>query len=230
MSPLGTAALELVAKEKRVFPCIERGKEPAIADNLKRATTDPNVIAGWWRSRDFNIGLATGEGSGVSVLDIDGEEGEATLKRLESEHGGLPPTVEAITGKGRHIYFRWPQGLEIRNFQHRDDVPGIDVRGNGGYVLAPPSLIRAAASIRGRSRAPTSSPTRRSGCLIWLPTKAAAAMRRRSHPSKCVRSSIKPTRPAGAAKQSHGVRLSGAPRRRSAGGAQFRVHGRRTAQ
>lgn len=150
MSPLGTAALKLVAKEKRVFPCIERGKEPAIANNLKRATTDPNIIAGWWRSRDFNIGLATGEGSGVWVLDIDGEEGETTLKRLESEHGGLPPTVEAITGKGRHIYFRWPQGLEIRNFQHRDDVPGIDVRGNGGYVLAPPTSKRPRLCMVGR--------------------------------------------------------------------------------
>jgi hypothetical protein len=43
-----------------MFPCIERQKEPAVADNLKPATTDANVIAGWWRSRDFNIGIAHG--------------------------------------------------------------------------------------------------------------------------------------------------------------------------
>jgi hypothetical protein len=140
MTPLGTAALKLARKGLRIFPCVERGKEPAIADNLKRATTDPNTLSGWWRTRNFNIGLATGEGSGVWVLDVDGEEGEATLRELEAAHGALPPTVEAITGKGRHLYFRWPQGTEIRNAQLRDDVPGLDWRGNGGYVLAPPSI------------------------------------------------------------------------------------------
>jgi hypothetical protein len=140
MTPLGTAALALAAKGFRIFPCVERAKEPAIADNLKRATTDPNTLSGWWRSRDFNIGLATGEGSGVWVLDIDGEEGEATLRQLEAAHGALPPTVEAITGKGRHLYFRWPTGYDIRNKQDNPVMPGIDVRGNGGYVLAPPSI------------------------------------------------------------------------------------------
>ena len=115
-------------------------KRPAIANNLKRATTDPNVIAGWWSSRNLNIGLATGPDSGVWVLDIDGQEGEATLRALEAEHGALPPTIETITGKGRHLYFRWPTGNEIRNSQLREDVPGLDWRGSGGFVLAPPSI------------------------------------------------------------------------------------------
>jgi hypothetical protein len=140
MTPLGTAALELAAKGFRVFPCVERGKEPAIHDNLKRATSDPNTISGWWRARDFNIGLATGEGSGVWVLDVDGDEGKETLHQLEAAHGALPPTVEAITGKGKHLYFRWPVGTEIRNKQDNPVMPGIDVRGDGGYVLAPPSV------------------------------------------------------------------------------------------
>ena len=140
MTPLGIAALELAAKGFRIFPCIERGKLPAIADNLKRATTDPNTINGWWRSRDFNIGIATGEDSGIWVFDIDGEEGEDTLRQLEAADGPLPPTVEAITGKGRHLYFRWPAGYDIRNKQDNPIMPGIDVRGNGGYVLAPPSI------------------------------------------------------------------------------------------
>jgi hypothetical protein len=138
---LRDAALKLAAKGMRVFPCIERGKEPALHDNLKRATTDENHIKGWWNSRQFNIGIATGQASGVWVLDIDGEDGEATLRHLEAEYGRLPPTVEVITGKGRHIYFRWPpDGPEIRNSQMRAGLPGIDVRGNGGYVLAPPSV------------------------------------------------------------------------------------------
>jgi hypothetical protein len=140
MTPLGAAALKLAAKGFRVFPCIERDKKPAVADNLKRATTDPNIISGWWRSRDFNIGVATGEDSGVWVLDADDEEGEQTLRQLEAAEGALPPTVEAITGKGRHLYFRWPTGVEIRNKQDNPVMPGIDVRGNGGYVLVPPSV------------------------------------------------------------------------------------------
>lgn len=140
MTPLGTAALTLAGKGLCVFPCIERGKEPAIHDNLKRATTDPKIITGWWRARDFNIGLATGEHSGIWVLDVDGDEGEETLRQLVAAHGTLPPTVEAITGKGRHLYFKWPAGTEIRNSQLRPDVPGLDWRGRGGFVLAPPSL------------------------------------------------------------------------------------------
>jgi hypothetical protein len=137
---LRTAALKLAARGLRVFPCRERSKEPLINDNLTRATTDPNVINGWWSSRSLNIGIATGESSGLWVLDIDGDEGEATLHKLEAEHGTLPPTVEAITGSGRHLYWRWPSGVEVRNTQCRDDLPGLDARGNGGYVLAPPSI------------------------------------------------------------------------------------------
>jgi hypothetical protein len=135
---LGHAALTLAARGLRVFPIIERAKEPAIANNLQRATTNQHVIAGWWHSRDFNVGVATGPGSGIWVLDLDGLEHEAWLRKLEAEHGPLPLTVEAITGKGRHLYFRWPTGVTIRNIQNRDDFP--DVRGDGGYVLAPPSL------------------------------------------------------------------------------------------
>ena len=97
----------------------------------------------WWGAHgDYNIAIATGPGSGVWVLDVDSDEGERTLRRLEAQHGRLPPTVEATTGSGRHLYFRWPAdlGIEIRNSQVRDDIPGLDVRGGGGYVLAPPSI------------------------------------------------------------------------------------------
>jgi len=108
MTPLGKAALALAGRGMRVFPCVERSKEPAIHDNLRRATTDPNIISGWWRSYDLNIAIATGPDSGVWVLDVDGDEGESTLRKLEAAHGALPPTVEVITGDGRHLYFRWP--------------------------------------------------------------------------------------------------------------------------
>jgi hypothetical protein len=140
MSALRDAALQLASKGMRVFPLWPGTKEPLIKDWPKRATTDINVVRGWWRSGHYNIGVATGEGSGIWVLDVDGDEGEATLRVLEAEHAALPPTVKVITGRGRHLYFGWPIGTEIRNSQSRDDMPGLDVRGNGGYVLAPPSV------------------------------------------------------------------------------------------
>jgi hypothetical protein len=62
----------------------------SLHDNLKRATTDVSWIAGWWETRNYNIGIATGEGSGIWVLDIDGDEGEATLRKFEAQHGALP--------------------------------------------------------------------------------------------------------------------------------------------
>jgi hypothetical protein len=140
VTPLGITALKLASKGLRVFPCVERAKEPAIANNLKRATTDPNIIRGWWRERDFNIGLATGPDSGIWVLDVDDNDGEQLLAEHETRHGALPPTVEVITGEGRHLYFRWPTDRAIRNTQDNPSMPGIDCRGDGGYVLAPPSV------------------------------------------------------------------------------------------
>jgi hypothetical protein len=143
MTPLGTAALALAAKGLRVFPCWERTKDPFITGWEERATTDANFIRGWWRRYDLNIAIATGPGSGIWVLDLDGAEDEAWLRPLEQEHGTLPPTVEAISGRGdggRHLYFRWPKDKDkkIHNLQDRDDFP--DVRGKGGYIMAPPSI------------------------------------------------------------------------------------------
>jgi Bifunctional DNA primase/polymerase, N-terminal len=141
VTPLGLAALALASRGLRVFPIIARTKNPAIKDNLRLATIDEGIIRAWWRNLDFNVAIATGPNSGVWVLDIDGEEGESTLRRLETQHGALPATVESITGGGgRHLFWRWPAGAEIRNSQVRADLPGIDVRANGGFVVAPPSI------------------------------------------------------------------------------------------
>ena len=165
MTPLGTHALKLAQRGLRVFPCVERGKTPAIKDNLKVATVDGTVIGVWWKGHDFNIGVATGPGSRVWCLDVDDVEGERTLRRLEALHGALPATVESITGTGRHLWFRWPAGEAIRNSQLREDLPGVDVRASGGYAALDPSFraslllvrrfghrIRASAAMAPRSR------------------------------------------------------------------------------
>lgn len=140
MTPLGEAALELAALGFRVFPCVVGDKKPFIAEWQKRATTDENLIRGWWETTDHNIGLATGADSGVIVLDWDGPPGYGTRNMLQAKHGNLPVTVTAATGKGAHEYYRYPSGLDVRNRQNQPLMPGFDLRGNGGYVLAPPSL------------------------------------------------------------------------------------------
>src|SRR5262249_7958261 len=81
---------------------------------------------------------ACGTASGIFVIDIDSDDGEAAPSGLEIDNGALPATVEAITARGRHIYFRMPAAT-ISNSAGRI-AAGIDVRGAGGYVLAPPSI------------------------------------------------------------------------------------------
>ena len=138
MGTLCSAALKLAERGLAVFPCRPQNKRPATAHGLKDATVDPRVIERWWHENDYNIGVATGAISGMMVIDVDNVEAEAELRKLETEHGALPATVEAITARGRHLFFKWP-GQDIRNSAGKI-APGIDVRGNGGYVLAAPSL------------------------------------------------------------------------------------------
>jgi hypothetical protein len=99
-------------------------------------------FSGW---PEAGIGIVTGCVSGLVVLDIDFQHGgEASLERLERGHGRLPATVECRSGGGgRHLYFAHPGGL-LRN--KVGFAPGVDVRGDGGYVVAPPS--RHASGVR----------------------------------------------------------------------------------
>jgi hypothetical protein len=107
-------------------------------------TNDPEQIAtDFAKWPDANVGYATGKG--VFVLDADtlaahGVDGIGNLEALQTIHGPLPATLEARTPTGgRHLYFKLPAGIEVKN---SDGIvaPGVDVRGDGGYVLAPPSV------------------------------------------------------------------------------------------
>ena len=130
-------ALALAARGFHVFPCRPRDKRPATTNGHRDATTDPLIIRAWWHQQpDNNIAIATGEVSGIFVVDVDGLDAEAGLRRLEAEHGALPATVEVITARGRHIYFKWPHET-VRNSASKIGAH-IDVRGDGGYVLCPP--------------------------------------------------------------------------------------------
>lgn len=132
-------ALGLARRNLAVFPCRARRKEPATLHGCKDATTDTSKIRDWWQAQpDLNVAVATGAISNIFVLDIDGLDSECALRKLESMHGSLPQTVESLTARGRHIWFKHPGAL-IANSTAKI-APGIDVRGDGGYILSPPSV------------------------------------------------------------------------------------------
>jgi P4 family phage/plasmid primase-like protien len=121
-----------------IFPCRPRGKEPLTPHGFKDATTDGAQIRRWWTKwPDANIGLATGREHGIVVLDVDGEEAERLLAKLEDRHGKLPPTSRAKTGKGRHLYFVLPE--DCGKVPSSNDG-GLHIRADGGYAIAPPSV------------------------------------------------------------------------------------------
>ena len=135
------AALDYLDRDWSVVPVRARDKRPLIAWQVyqqRRATVDD--VHGWFaRWPNANVGIVTGVVSGLVVVDIDpGHGGNESLAALEREHGRLPPTVEARSGGGgRHLYFAHPGG-HVHN--RAALAAGIDVRGDGGMIVAPPSL------------------------------------------------------------------------------------------
>ena len=115
------------------------GKVPRNRGGLTNASTDPAIISEWWgRWPSADVGIRTGAESGLLVLDVDVPAGLKTLAELERRHGKLR-TACVLTGSGGwHHYFRYP-GEPVRNSAGRLG-DGLDVRGDGGYVVAPPSL------------------------------------------------------------------------------------------
>jgi putative DNA primase/helicase len=148
-NPRLQAALAYASRGWPVFPCNRENKQPLTEHGVKDATIDPDVIAGWWkRWPDAMIALACGRAAGVFVLDLDvegdsdGSKLAALSGQLEEALGApLPITWTVITPRGgRHYYFAMPAETPIGN---RAGLLGkgshIDVRGDGGYVILPPS-------------------------------------------------------------------------------------------
>ena len=96
------------------------------------------------------------------MLDVDGLDAEGELRKLEAANGALPASVETITGRGRHVYLKWP-GVPVRNSAGKL-APGLDIRGDGGYVVCPPSVHPSGRRTHGASTAPARLPTRPLGC------------------------------------------------------------------
>ena len=107
---------------------------------LRDATTDLRQVERWWVAGvPYNISIRTGEASGIVVIDVDPRHrGNETLAELEGRFGVLPPTWRFRTGGGgEHILFRHP-GHRVQNGASKIG-DGIDVRGDGGYIVGPGS-------------------------------------------------------------------------------------------
>lgn len=160
------AALSYAARGWPVFPCHTAGpggacscrapacpspgKHPRVPGGLRAATTDPSTIAAWWtRWPAANVAIRTGTVSGLVVIDVDPPHGgDVTLQGLVARHGALPASAAVRTGSGGvHFYLAHPGG-QIPNDNGNRLGPGIDVRGDGGYVIAPPSRHRSGAAYR----------------------------------------------------------------------------------
>jgi hypothetical protein len=119
-----------------IIPLLPKEKIPAVPwkeyQTIKPAM---DKLSEWFSDGKNNIGIVTGEISGVVVVDLDSGAAQTFAKK-----NGFPDTPSVRTGKGCHLYYKYPEGIEVRNFQKRDDLPDIDLRGNGGYVVAPPSI------------------------------------------------------------------------------------------
>lgn len=170
MSEMLQAALSYAERGWFVFPlhniengrcscrtnCGSPGKHPRTKNGLKDATIDAAQIESWWtRWTEANIGIATGSVSGIYVIDIDNKrsvevapgilisEGEASLRQQAQVSGELPATLTSLTGSGgTHLVFGYPTiPMETVSFGNRAGIlPSVDTRGDGGYIVAPPSL------------------------------------------------------------------------------------------
>ncbi|MDQ4144892.1 MAG: bifunctional DNA primase/polymerase [Actinomycetota bacterium] len=151
------AAVDYAARGWRVFPlhgivngcctcgrkCSSPGKHPLVRRGVHDATSDTGAIQEWWRRwRSANVAVATGEGCGLVVVDVDLPQASPSLDVIIHK---VPKTRIALTGGGGiHLLLRAPGERSLHNHASRlpgiGDLPGVDLRADGGYVVAPPSL------------------------------------------------------------------------------------------
>jgi len=163
-------ALSYARRGWRVIPIPSGEKFPrGITAWQTEGSTDEAKITHWWTAApDHGIGIVTGATSGLWVLDVDvaGDKvGDETLADLCDAYGPLPDTYEVVTGSGgRHLYFAWPGGQIVTNSASGRLGPGLDVRGEGGFVVAPPSLHACGQ----RYEHEASSPTHVAAAPPWM--------------------------------------------------------------
>lgn len=177
------AALGYLRRGWSVVAAGERTKRPIVRWQAfqHRMPTVEEVTAWFERWPMGNIAAVTGAISGIIVVDVDPKNGgDQSLADLEARHGPLPKTVESLTGGGgRHLYFVHP-GHEVRN--RAGLAPGIDLRGDGGCIIVPPSVHPSGKRYRWRSgHAPGQIAL--ATLPIWLEQPRFSGDGRRGHPA-----------------------------------------------
>lgn len=129
-----TQANQYLIKGWSVIPLEPRGKKPVIPwKEFQDRKPTQEELSLWFLLSNNNLGIVTGKISGITVIDCDTKEGlELAMTK------GLPTCPTVKTGKGYHFYYAYEPG--VGNFQKRADLPGIDLRSDGGFVVAPPSI------------------------------------------------------------------------------------------
>ncbi|QKT03520.1 bifunctional DNA primase/polymerase [Ectothiorhodospiraceae bacterium 2226] len=176
------AALGYLARGWSVVPLRPRDKRPILRwQDFQHRHPDPDEVRGWYRHwPEANVGVVTGAISGLVVVDVDPRHGgEDSLAELVHTYGPLPQTAEAVTGGGgRHLYFAHA-GRPVHN--RAGVAPGIDLRGDGGYIVAPPSRHPAGGWY---AWVPGSAPEAVALAPLprWLPAREAGRGGRLGHP------------------------------------------------
>ena len=134
-----------------VFPCGAGGKRPLPGSSgFHDATTDPGRVAGWWgRFPNANVAIPTGKASGVVVVDVDVHAINGFEAFGRARAAGLLPIPLAVVrtpSGGMHLYYPAHEAMEQRSWQA--GKVGIDCRGDGGYIIVPPSRVRVDGVLR----------------------------------------------------------------------------------
>jgi hypothetical protein len=152
MNTMLEAALGYAALGFSVFPCLPRSKEPATRRGFYDASTNPATITRWFGcATRYNVAIRTGLASAVWILDIDGPEGEAGVRAAQAVHGRLPATRQSQSARGLHLW--WHTDSPVPCSAGRV-APHVDVRGDAGYVIAPPSMHPSGRPYRWTSTEP----------------------------------------------------------------------------
>lgn len=175
MLPNLRQALELVDLGYMVFALSDTGKPYPNCQECRRHHDEPNdyeqcsclfchgcyagtnlfkdLEAMWQEQPDSLVGIRTGKASNIFVLDFDvhdnGKDGIATLTEMTQIDNLLLPTTTVLTsGGGIHLYYRYPHTQKVQNDNRGGVGPGVDVKGDGGFVIAPPSQKRDRVSYK----------------------------------------------------------------------------------
>ena len=142
-TPLQRAASDYIARGLAVIPLRRGQKVPATPHGINDWSDNPEQVPIWWGMEPWaNVGIVTGQPSGgVFAIDLDvhdpAHSGIETLRDWEAVHGELPETWEQVTGSGgRQLFYR--ASRKVRNSANGE--LGVDIRGDGGFVVAPPSV------------------------------------------------------------------------------------------